>query len=73
MGAWLMGGFAVSLLSPCGPFPADPNHRVGLTAWGSLTTISLPPSPQRTASPCNLFQWLWLPWSVDLVGEHAPP
>lgn len=82
MSAWLMDGSTVSLLSqlepmnpsPCGPFPIDLNHRVGLTAWGCLTIISLTslPRPPRTASPCKLFQPPWLPWSVDLAREHAP-
>lgn len=83
VGAWLMDGFTVSLLShlkpmnpsPCGPFlqttttavlglqPGLPHHHFH---WPHR-----PPS-EKMASPCNLFQLLQLPWSVDLVKEHTP-
>lgn len=77
-----MDGFAVSLLSqlePMNPSPVGlslqiPTTGLGLQPEAASPSFSLTPSPapQRTASPHNRFQSLWLPWSVDLAGEHAP-
>lgn len=81
VGAWLMDGFTVSLLSrlkAMNPSPYRPFLQTTATVLGLQP--GLPhhhfhwphrPPPERMASPCNLFQLLQLPWSVDLVKEHT--